>query len=189
MSVPSTLDLCSWMIQRRRGWYMVTSAGLMIWSFKSNLASHPLTIRYVILMNVIAHVPVISYNWTAGLVFDMQLEHLSKTKCIAIPAFVSTVLAGMSRPADRQPSTASRLRSKEVAALQRALECERAATRAAQERCRELQQTLDSERSAGRAWRREVATQVRAARQEEADKYAALLDNFKTRWLTRESEA
>ncbi|XP_054260791.1 trichohyalin-like isoform X2 [Macrosteles quadrilineatus] len=95
----------------------------------------------------------------------------------------------MSRPADRQPSTASRLKGKEVAALQRALESERSATRAAQERCRELQQTLDSERSAGRAWRREVATQVRVARQQEADKYAALLDNFKTRMELAQTEA
>lgn len=75
----------------------------------------------------------------------------------------------------------ARLRAQEVAALQRALESERSGSRAAQERARELQAALDSERSAVRTLRREAAVQTKAAREEEAKKYAALVDQLKTR--------
>lgn len=78
-------------------------------------------------------------------------------------------------------ATSGRLKAREVAMLQRALETERAAARAAQERAQEMQQALDSERSAVRALRREVAGQVRAAREQEAKKCAGLLDQMRTR--------
>ncbi|KAG8330761.1 hypothetical protein J6590_055746 [Homalodisca vitripennis] len=83
---------------------------------------------------------------------------------------------------------ASKLRAQEVAALQRALESERFATKSAQERAKELQQALDSERSAVRALKREAASQARAIREEEAKKYNALIEQLKTKMELAQNE-
>lgn len=76
---------------------------------------------------------------------------------------------------------ATKLRTQEVAALRRALDSERYATKVAQEKSAELQKALESERVALRVLRRDIAGQIKAAREEECNKYTGVIEQLKTR--------
>uniref|UniRef100_A0A1B6D1K9 Janus kinase and microtubule-interacting protein C-terminal domain-containing protein n=2 Tax=Clastoptera arizonana TaxID=38151 RepID=A0A1B6D1K9_9HEMI len=84
---------------------------------------------------------------------------------------------------------ANKLRTQEVAALRRALDSERYTTKLVQEKNGDLKKALEGERKALRALRREVAEQVKAAREEECAKYTAMLEQLRTKMALSQSEA
>lgn len=94
---------------------------------------------------------------------------------------LTTGMTTIPSPSGRQPSMANRLRSQDVAALQRALDSQRLSARSAQDRAKELQQALDGERSAVRALRREAAAHERSVREEEGRKYSDQLEQLKNK--------
>ncbi|XP_075222672.1 uncharacterized protein LOC142325156 isoform X2 [Lycorma delicatula] len=77
----------------------------------------------------------------------------------------------------------------EVAQLRKALEKERNAVRSAQDEVAALRAALDSERSAVRALRRDITSQIKKVREEEAEKYTALIEQLKKRTTLEQEEA